>query len=114
MQHLVFVYGTLRQGEMNHFFLEDSKFLGYYSTKPAYALYHLGEYPGLTQGEQSVCGEVYEVSEACLARLDELEDIPVEYRREEINTPFGRAWIYIYQDVSKLKQVIISGDWCQQ
>jgi len=28
MQHLVFVYGTLRKGESNHHYLQDSEFLG--------------------------------------------------------------------------------------
>ncbi|WED22127.1 gamma-glutamylcyclotransferase [Vibrio sp. JC009] len=111
MQHLVFVYGTLRKGECNHHLLESSEYLGMYETEPDYQLFDLGEYPGLSDGKSSVTGEVYHIDEATLAKLDLLEDVPVEYRRESINTPFGSAWIYIYQDVVPEDQVIDSGNW---
>ncbi|MBF4246222.1 gamma-glutamylcyclotransferase [Vibrio anguillarum] len=114
MQHLVFVYGTLRRGESNAHLLEKSEMLGSFYTPADYALYDLGPYPGLTQGQQSIAGEVYRVDEQTLAKLDILEDIPIEYRRETIETPFGRAWIYLYQDHSRLTAVINSGDWCQR
>lgn len=42
MQHLVFVYGTLRKGESNHHFIEQSEYLGMCETLPEYALYDLG------------------------------------------------------------------------
>jgi gamma-glutamylcyclotransferase (GGCT)/AIG2-like uncharacterized protein YtfP len=113
-QHLVFVYGTLRDGEYNHWYLGESPMLGYYETPPEFSLYDLGPYPGLIEGHQSVMGEIYVVDDQTLSRLDELEDVPVEYRREQIETPFGMAWIYFYQDVSKLSQAIASGDWCQR
>ncbi len=29
MQHLIFVYGTLRKGEYNHQYLRSAQFLGY-------------------------------------------------------------------------------------
>lgn len=45
MQHLLFVYGTLRQGESNHNFLADSQCLGHFETPPHYALYDLGAIP---------------------------------------------------------------------
>ena len=34
MQHLLFVYGTLRQGESNHNFLANSQCLGHFETPP--------------------------------------------------------------------------------
>lgn len=70
MQHLVFVYGTLRHGESNHTYLQHSQLLGQFETKPEYALYDLGAYPGLVEGHQSVHGEVYLVDEHTLAQLD--------------------------------------------
>lgn len=36
---LVFVYGTLRKGQRNHYLLDRSKFLGMAKTKKRYALY---------------------------------------------------------------------------
>ncbi|HAS5577629.1 TPA: gamma-glutamylcyclotransferase [Vibrio cholerae] len=114
MQHLVFVYGTLRHGESNHTYLQHSQLLGQFETKPEYALYDLGAYPGLVEGHQSVHGEVYLVDEHTLAQLDILEDVPVEYRRDTIETPFGTAWIYIYQETHRLHSLIDSGDWCRR
>lgn len=112
--HLVFVYGTLRQGEANHHYLAGSQRLGMWVTPPSYALHDLGPYPGLSAGQQSIQGEVYQVDDSTLAQLDILEDVPVEYRRENIDTPYGLAWIYIYQDTSRLNSLIESGDWCQR
>lgn len=114
MQHLLFVYGTLRKGESNQGFLSASEFLGRHETLPEYALYDLGPYPAVTQGHSSIVGEVYLIDDATLARIDQLEDVPVEYRREQIETPFGQAWIYLYQDTSKLDVLLSSGDWFQK
>lgn len=114
MQHLLFVYGTLRQGESNHYLLESSHCLGSYQTTPDYSLYDLGPYPAVIEGHHAIVGEVYQIDEETLARVDRLEDVPVEYRRESIVTPFGSAWIYLYQDTSQLTSMISSGDWCQR
>lgn len=114
MQQLIFVYGTLRHGESNHKYLQHSQLLGQFETLPEYALYDLGAYPGLVEGHQSVRGEVYAIDDATLALLDILEDVPVEYRRHTIETPFGTAWIYLYQETDRLHSVIKSGDWCQR
>jgi len=114
VQHLVFVYGTLRQGESNHSFLANSQLLGRFDTKPEYGLYDLGLYPGLVSGHQSISGEVYLIDDDTLAKLDILEDVPVEYHRETIETPFGTAWIYIYQEATSQEALIDSGDWCQR
>ncbi|MBW3697449.1 gamma-glutamylcyclotransferase [Vibrio sp. T187] len=113
MQHLVFVYGTLRCGESNHHYLSDSELLGSFQSEPHFSLFDLGAYPAVVEGKKSVLGEVYLINDDVLAELDKLEDVPVEYRREQIKTPFGLAWIYLYQD-SNLTQEIHSGDWCQR
>ncbi|RJX70657.1 gamma-glutamylcyclotransferase [Vibrio sinensis] len=115
MQHLVFVYGTLRKGESNHHHLsEQAQFLGHHETLPEFALYDLGAYPAVISGHHSISGEVYLIDSHNLQVLDKLEDVPVEYRREQIETPFGLAWIYLYQDTSQLETLISSGDWCQK
>ncbi|WP_261816555.1 gamma-glutamylcyclotransferase family protein [Vibrio gallicus] len=110
MQYLVFVYGTLRQGESNHHLLEASELLGMFETKPEYALFDLGAYPGLVEGYSAITGEIYRIDEKVLEQLDILEDVPTEYRREVLETPFGEAWIYLYQG-SENGKAIESGDW---
>ena len=114
MQHLVFVYGTLRHGEANHHLMAQAQWIGTHMTPPIYSLYDLGPYPAVTEGRSTIVGEVYLIDEATLEQLDLLEDVPVTYRREQIDTPFGLAWIYFYQDASHLDVLIASGDWCQK
>ncbi len=114
MQHLLFVYGTLRKGESNQEFLIHSEFLGRHETLPQYSLYDLGTHPAVIEGHSSIQGEVYLIDDETLARIDVLEDVPVEYRRERIETPFGEAWFYMYQDSSQLDVLVSSGDWCQR
>ncbi|CAM4295237.1 gamma-glutamylcyclotransferase [Vibrio agarivorans] len=114
MQHLVFVYGTLRKGESNHHYLEQCDCLGTCETLPEYTLFDLGAYPAVIAGHSSILGEVYWVNDDTLAQLDRLEDVPVEYRRETISTPFGLAWIYLYQQPAELDVEIASGDWFQR
>lgn len=92
MIHQVWVYGSLRRGEPNHHYLEDAKYLGVYTTPALYTLYDLGEYPALLPlGKTCVVGEVYAVNEETLDTLDELEEVPIEYRREQIETYHGTA-----------------------
>lgn len=111
MRHLVFVYGTLLQGEENHHLLSESEYLGLFETEPHYQLFNYGSYPGVTAGNCKVFGEVYSVTEDVLHRLDILENVPVDYMREPIETPYGIAWIYIYQDSGQLDEAITSGNW---
>jgi len=112
MQHLVFVYGTLLRGEVNHGLLGGAELLGAHRTEPRFTLYRLGAYPGLaTGGATAVCGEVYRVTAAGLRALDRLEDYPRLYDRILIPTPYGRAWVYCYRGRVRGRQSIGSGDW---
>ncbi|MFA0499899.1 gamma-glutamylcyclotransferase, partial [Vibrio sp. 10N.222.46.A1] len=59
MQQLVFVYGTLRQGQSNHHYLQQCECLGRFDTPEEYALFDLGAYPAMISGKKNVVGEVY-------------------------------------------------------
>jgi gamma-glutamylcyclotransferase (GGCT)/AIG2-like uncharacterized protein YtfP len=112
MDRLVFVYGTLLRGEVNHGLLADAKLLGPHRTEPRFTLYRLGAYPGLAAGGgTAVHGEVYRVTDAGLRVLDQLEDYPRLYDRELIPTPYGRAWVYVYRGRLRDREPIRSGDW---
>jgi gamma-glutamylcyclotransferase (GGCT)/AIG2-like uncharacterized protein YtfP len=99
---VVFVYGTLRKGLRFHHLLRNAAFLGMAKTRDEYALY-LAEYPCLFKEEpvSRITGEVYEVDLPTLAVLDELEEHPHLYRREQVpviladeqNIP---AWVYFF------------------
>src|SRR5215217_1200295 len=89
-KHLVFVYGTLRRGGVRAMpeLFPGSKFVGVASVGGR--LYDFGSYPGLTLGESGspVAGEVYEVSEEVLKKLDDIE-APAFYSRREVEVSLG-------------------------
>ena len=116
--HKVFVYGSLLSGMGNHRLLENSKKLGVTRSPKGFKMVDLGPFPGVVQSEdesKSVYGEVYEVNDETFQRLDRLEGYnrfsPKSglYDRMEIETKFGRAYIYIYNGHSA--RVVENGDW---
>jgi len=108
----VFVYGTLRRGEPNHPLLKRGCLLGEHRAGPGFVMVDLGTYPGVVRGGEGIVkGEVYRVDRGTLQRLDRLEEYPVVYTREQIDTPFGRAWIYLHRHARGRRGVIASGDW---
>tara|TARA_Y100001951_G_C11298065_1_gene277573 strand:- start:25740 stop:26117 length:378 start_codon:yes stop_codon:yes gene_type:complete len=114
--HKVFVYGSLKRGFGNHRVIEASttRFLGVGSLADG-VMYSLGGFPGVIRGKGEIQGELYEVDDATLGRLDCLEGHPTFYERQdmEVQTNEGRVACqgYIYQgDVSYMPH-IESGDW---
>jgi gamma-glutamylcyclotransferase (GGCT)/AIG2-like uncharacterized protein YtfP len=80
----VFVYGTLLSGCYNHGCLWGQQCLGAGSIT-GFALYNLGGYPGTIPAlEEEVLGEVYEVDENTLVRLDRLEGNGWLYNRRSV------------------------------
>ncbi|XP_005112636.1 gamma-glutamylaminecyclotransferase isoform X4 [Aplysia californica] len=90
--HIIFSYGTLKQGERNEYVMKDpnngtATFVGRGCTAKKYPLVVASQYgiPFLLllegQGSQ-VLGEVYEVDDSMLAFLDAFESHPDFYRRE--------------------------------
>ena len=81
----VFVYGTLRSGEPNHYLLDHHDLVRRGRTEPAFELVSLGAFPALVHGGRTaVTGEVYEVDAVTLAALDRLEGHPSFYERRPI------------------------------
>lgn len=105
---LVFVYGTLKTGERNfEKYMQHATSLGQTCTmEPSYLMGHHKSAssensitPGVVRADHDghhVHGEVFEISDAGIARLDALEGIGGDtYYREEIMLEDGRsAWIY--------------------
>lgn len=114
----VFVYGTLRRGEVNAGLLEGSRYLGVTSTRRMMTLVHVAgvrpyDFPAAVWEPPTVqvVGEVHDVDDATLARLDRLEDCPRLYQRRRVElVAGGAAWIYVMRerpDGSELAR----GDW---
>lgn len=105
--HRVFVYGTLKRGFPNHHYMDGATFIGTGRTVEAYPLVVGGQFftpylmpePGVGH---RVRGELWDVPEAMMPALDELEGVhlPNGYRRQLIRVePDGcgalcEAWTY--------------------
>lgn len=119
-KHLVAVYGSLRKKMGNHhYYLSNSDYKGTFTTEPEYTLHSLSHYPGLKlNGNHSVVMEVYEVDENTLNSLNKLEGYypgreSTFYDRIEINTPWGKAFTYIYVNPLSKDSIVESGDWVE-
>ena len=105
MTHALFIYGTLMPGLRLEAQMHGARFLGLAQVPGR--LVDVGRYPGLLLGDGSVSGEVYEVDDAHLARLDAVEEMVPgdravsQYWREEVTVLSGplqgeRVQIYVY------------------
>jgi gamma-glutamylaminecyclotransferase len=116
--YLVFVYGTLRKGQGNHYLFKSSKFIGNAKTKLSYALYvNWVPFLSRTASVSQVTGEVYSIDDATLLNLDRLEGHPDAYKRDQAEVVLEDgteliAWIYFY-DVAE-GDLIESGDFLEK
>ncbi len=85
----LFVYGTLKRGFPAHGLLHGAVGGEPARTVAAFRLVNLGAYPGLVAGEVAVEGEVYQVTFAQLAALDDYEG--KQYRRVTIGLEGGAS-----------------------
>lgn len=92
--NVLFVYGSLKRGQANHWALAGARFVGPARTAPAFALREIAGYPALVPGERSIAGELYQISAQGLGALDELESD--DYARCEITLADGAtAFAYL-------------------
>lgn len=126
MRH-VFVYGTLRTGEINDIGLaaarhgiEAPRWVG--RAAVAGRLYDFGEYPGLVRDEQAgpVRGDVYEIDQALVPVLDAIEGVQPGidslFKSREIDVAVaGRELRCFYYPVDEVsvggRPRIEAGDW---
>lgn len=101
-QHLVFVYGSLKQGFHNHNLLKYETYLGKAKTFNKYPLIEETEtFPALLERSGwgfQIYGELYEVASITLEKLDKLESHPEYFKRKEIaieyNNQVVKAFCY--------------------
>ena len=100
--HLVFVYGTLLRGSEQPCPVSSGAIFGGGQDQRVYALY-VDYYPKVIRDEpvSPIAGELYLVDGTTLALLDDLEDHPFEYRREQVRVRMDDdeevwAWIYFH------------------
>ncbi len=102
----LFVYGTLREGENNHKYMKDATLLSRNASIAGSLVDSGNGFPGLLLESSVVHGELYEVSEEALRRIDELEQYfgPEDPRNQfyrvecEVNVERGKllTWTYVY------------------
>ncbi|HEX8844834.1 MAG TPA: gamma-glutamylcyclotransferase family protein [Pyrinomonadaceae bacterium] len=118
-KHLVFVYGTLRRGSGRSMEIRfpDSKFI--VEATVSGSLYDLGAFPGLllSDSTSSVTGEVYEVDDETLKKLDDFE-ASTRYRRKQVETSPDSdrrvCWTYVPDpEFHSSRTLITSGDWIE-
>ena len=118
--HKVFVYGSLLSGMGNHRLLAESSFVGISHSPTGFGLIDLGYFPGAIRAndDKRIIGEVYEVDDVTLQRLDRLEGYNANrpesglYNRIEIMTKFGSAFMYIYNHGTiRTTNDVTDGDW---
>ena len=91
---LLFVYGSLRQGQSAHLLLKGCRRHPDGELSHAELIEHNG-YPMLQAGSQTVKGEVYAVPPSCWSALDEWEEAPEVYERNSRLLNDGRkVWVY--------------------
>lgn len=124
--HRIFVYGTLRKGQGNHGLLlsPTTRDLGPAVTLDAYQMISLGGFPGVRHPDppgspaSPIVGELYEVDDETLARLDLLEGYPRFYERIQVRLhltakPAGEhaAQMYVLARRREVGDLIPDGDW---
>ena len=89
----IFVYGSLRYRGHNHWLLDYETYVGLFKTKDKYYMicskektfpYCLTKQFGSNTSPTEIIGEVYDVSQSTLKRLDALEGHPTHYIRKTI------------------------------
>ncbi len=110
---LLFLYGTLKSGQRNHHLIAGQVFRGPAETCPFYRLYQLDWCPALKLDDTNglaVKGELWEVDEVILHKLDLFEGTPDWYRRDEIaiRDCFDTVWAYFHNQ--EIPSGTVSGD----
>ena len=97
----VFIYGTLKRGQCRSDVMSGQQFIGEARTTSEYQMYNHGYFPCLVEnGKNSIVGELWEISDECKDRLDQIEGAPYLYDLLPIKLethPGLECYSYLYQ-----------------
>lgn len=111
----LFVYGTLKNGQCNHDLLAEASFVKHDEARGL--LFGGMGAPRVmppVQGMEGcwVKGEVYDVPDTLLPRIDRLEGHPHGYERTEVRLKSGiTASIYYWHHHVRWSEWVTSGEW---
>lgn len=117
-EYKVFVYGTLREGDVRNGVLKDMQELGqaeFIKNATTYGIYKmvdLGAFPGIIEGgTTSIVGEIWGIDKYTKSYLDLMEGVPLLYEDKPIQIE-DEEDVYAYFLVRhKGYPEIKSGDW---
>jgi gamma-glutamylcyclotransferase (GGCT)/AIG2-like uncharacterized protein YtfP len=115
--YLLFVYGSLLEGERDHDLLVSAEHVGPATTPPRYHLVELTQFPALVPGGRlEVIGELYRVSRETLLAIDVRKEVPRLFARERIELADGQvAEAYTMRpDQAPGRRRLRNGDWRQR
>jgi len=102
-RHRLFVYGTLKSGHARSGLLEGQTLQGKAVTVPEYRMYNCGSYPALVydpENGEEIEGELWEIDNELLHRLDRVEGVPDLYVRTEVRLKVppihGKVLTYLF------------------
>ncbi len=135
MSDYIFVYGSLRKGLRNHHYLQNSEYVGDFTSEKQFHLitYKNLHFPYLLENAEIdkpmnfVTGEIYKVKNDILKKIDNLEYNSELYERKKYifknNEQEIEAYVYILikpiildyikENLDKDYFLIKSGDWCE-
>lgn len=120
---ILLCYGTLLKGFSNYsYYLENrSEYLGTFKTEPIFTMFGRNwNFPIVTTyGDTAIHCDVFKIrSSAVLERIHALEGCsgipnnPTDmYNIQEMETPYGKAYIYVQDKPYSIEEKIYSGNW---
>lgn len=118
VEPLVFVYGSLKRGQKHHDQMNGARYIGLAEVPYHRLVLYEGSYPALTPAPgspEAVSGELYEVSNEHLKRLDAFEEAPHLYQRASVSLADGtKAWAYVIESRLATEYPAVHGQWTGQ
>ncbi|MDB5312948.1 MAG: gamma-glutamylcyclotransferase [Gemmataceae bacterium] len=108
---ILFLYGSLKRGHINHRQMAGQEYLGEVVTEPRYRVLDLGKYPGLIRDDVAglaVRGELWAVSADHLPGLDAFEGGEGLYARSPVAV-VGQSGVETYFWLGEVPEGVRSG-----
>jgi gamma-glutamylcyclotransferase (GGCT)/AIG2-like uncharacterized protein YtfP len=113
----LFVYGVMRKNCANHYFLKDCPYIGVFETEQKYQIIKHQNFPYASDNKffdnedyTTIIGEVYQVTEQVLSKINTFSGYPNYYKRELITVTNKKnlnlnAHIYLLTNESILSDI---------
>ena len=101
------------QGQPAAWRLAQARRIGPATTTDGFALFDLGEFPGMQKATSGIVhGEVHEIPDELLPELDTYEDYPTLFSREMIQLADGsEALAYLFRGATTPEEHLANGRW---